>query len=164
MKSVKSRRPRNLTKEQILFWSLRKSVRKSNGCLEWTGTKQGKRDYGVIKVGGGYYIGIHRFVYEMCHGPIPEGLVVRHKCDNPSCIAIGHLEVGTNKDNSSDMVLRDRQAKGEANGFSKLTESKVLEIRKLSDQGVSRKGLASLFDISLPQVDNIRKRRQWRHI
>lgn len=49
----------------------------------------------------------HRYVYKEKHGPIPEGLQVLHKCDNPRCINLDHLFLGTQLDN----VQRSRSSK-----------------------------------------------------
>ncbi|WP_407342232.1 HNH endonuclease [Pengzhenrongella phosphoraccumulans] len=50
----------------------------------------------------------HRVVYEHHHGPIPDGLFVLHSCDNPPCVEITHLRVGTVRENAADMVDRAR--------------------------------------------------------
>jgi len=53
---------------------------------------------------------ISRVIYMNKYYPngLPDGIVIRHKCDNPNCINIDHLEEGTKKDNSMDMSLRRR--------------------------------------------------------
>jgi hypothetical protein len=50
----------------------------------------------------------HRAAWILANGPVPEGLIVRHKCDNPLCVNVGHLELGTFKDNTNDMISRGR--------------------------------------------------------
>jgi hypothetical protein len=58
------------------------------------------------------------------YGEIPKGMVIRHKCDNPACCNIEHLEIGTPLDNVNDMIERGRKAiniiRGTQNGQSKL--------------------------------------------
>ena len=80
------------------------------GCHIWTGAQKGKgtfTNYGAFMVGS-TLVYAHRWIYAFYHGPIPTGMVVRHKCDTPLCVNITHLEIGTNKDNSRDMSLRGR--------------------------------------------------------
>jgi hypothetical protein len=66
----------------------------------------------------------HRFSYELEVGPIPDGMIVRHRCDNPSCVNPSHLELGTHADNMADMVDR-----GRASTKGKLDEAAVRDIR-----------------------------------
>ena len=105
----------------------------------------------------------HRFVYMEKHGSIPEGLVVRHKCDVRNCINIDHLELGTHKDNSQDMVIRKRQHYGEIKKNSKLTEREVLKIRDLSRQH-SQRELAAMFNVGKTTIARIQNNTTWRHI
>jgi hypothetical protein len=63
------------------------------------------------RVGGGskeIVLSAHRVVYEHHHGPLAEGQVVRHTCDNTRCVEISHLEAGSQADNIADMASRDR--------------------------------------------------------
>lgn len=79
-----------------------------SGCLEWTGAGSGN-GYGYVKHNG-KVTGAHRRAYELTHGAIPHGLVIRHACDNRLCINPGHLSVGTAMDNTADALERGRQA------------------------------------------------------
>ena len=77
-------------------------------CIEYGGYICKLTGYGKISNRPGAPIGTHVAMWIVTHGPVPEGLVVRHKCDNRKCVKIEHLELGTLKDNSQDMVKRDR--------------------------------------------------------
>ena len=105
----------------------------------------------------------HRVVYMKKHGNIPSHLVVRHKCDVRNCINIEHLELGTHKDNSKDMVDRKRHHFGEFNKNSKLTEKDVLNIRKLSSNH-SQRELASMFNVGKTTISRIQNKESWRYI
>jgi HNH endonuclease len=81
----------------------------STGCWEWRGSRN-ENGYGIVNVRrqGAENARAHRVVYELAVGPIPEGLVLRHSCDNPPCVNPEHLTPGTHADNSQDMVERGR--------------------------------------------------------
>jgi hypothetical protein len=53
-----------------------------------------------------------RTAYELTYGPIPDGMVVCHHCDNPRCVRPEHLFLGTPKDNTQDMIRKGRFANG----------------------------------------------------
>lgn len=91
-------------------------------------------------------------------GEIPVGMVVRHTCDNKLCINPDHLILGSCKDNSQDMVERDRQAKGVRNGRYKLSEKEVQEIK---DSTISYSQLAKKFGISKGHVHRIKTGVAW---
>ncbi len=87
------------------FWS---NVEKTDGCWEWHGTTTaGRKKYGVLR--NNYkQVKAHRFSWELVNGPIPEGLVIRHMCDNKLCVNPDHLKVGTVCDNNGDKTGKHR--------------------------------------------------------
>lgn len=79
------------------------------GCWEWRG-KKNDSGYGLINAPRLALESprVHRLMWAMHNGPIPEGAVVRHRCDNPPCVNPDHLEIGTHDQNMQDMVDRKR--------------------------------------------------------
>lgn len=133
-------------------------------CWEWQGHLS-MNGYGHIGVRYGRMQGAHRFSYEMHNGPIPSGLHVRHRCDNPACVNPAHLELGTQQDNVNDMIRRGRgnwrSPKGEASPTAILTEAQAREIKFGSEMGSV---LAKRFGISQATVSAIRRGRLWKHL
>lgn len=87
-----------------------------SGCWEFTGFKN-KKGYGSI-----WHVEnmdeAHRVSYTVFVAPIPEGIFVLHRCDNPPCINPEHLFLGTHLDNMADM-----RAKGRSKKFKKLVKN-----------------------------------------
>jgi HNH endonuclease len=87
------------------------------GHLWWLGAIDSGADssggYGRFQAGRGGAAVIttaHRFAWTLENGAVPEGLVLRHRCDEPLCVALDHLELGTSADNSWDAVERPVRA------------------------------------------------------
>jgi hypothetical protein len=109
------------------------------------------------------YITLHRLVFYTYYGYFPE--VVMHTCDNMHCVNPFHLAPGTFKENSQDMVNKNRQAKGEKNGGGvKLNPQKVIEIKQKLLEGRSLMLLAKEYCVSKKTILNIKKGRKWKHI
>lgn len=87
------------------FWSLAVPCEKTD-CWFWRGRCTGD---GYPRWGMSY---AHRMAWKLARGPIPDGLFVLHRCDNPSCVNPDHLFVGTQSDNMRDMVEKGRQRGG----------------------------------------------------
>ncbi len=93
--------------------------------------------------------------------------MIRHRCDNPSCINHEHLEVGSQLDNVRDMLERGRanKAKGETNGRAKLTAEQVAEIRNSyvpRKYGHGSHALAKKYGVSKPTIRAILNGEAWK--
>jgi hypothetical protein len=128
-------------------------------CWEWQSTIK-KSGYGSFWFNG-RPDRAHRVSYILTYGPISDGLLVRHTCDNKKCVNPSHLLLGDALDNSRDAVERDRVAFGSGNGNAKLTERQVVEIRRRVANGETQKEMARLFGVSSSAVQFIIAGRTW---
>lgn len=95
--------------------------------------------------GGGRRVMAHRHAYELTHGPIPAGKVVRHSCDDPACIYPGHLLVGTQGQNVDDCLVRERR---NAFGRQKLQWTDAADVRARFAAGQTQKAIARDYGVS----------------
>lgn len=79
-------------------------------CIVWLGATNDK-GYGQVRVDGVIEY-VHRRAWRVANGPIPEGMVVMHTCDNPPCFNLEHLRLGTVADNQADMAVKGRGRNG----------------------------------------------------
>lgn len=96
----------------------------TTGCHEVTSHRVVKRPH-IYR--NGKCIAASRFVWENTNGLIPDGLLIRHKCDNPLCINVDHLQLGTQVDNMRDAIERKR-----FKYHAKLSDQDVEDIRTSS--------------------------------
>lgn len=139
------------------FWNY---VNQTETCWLWKGSMY-PNGYGSFK----HHQKAHRVAFEICHGPIPSGLWVLHKCDNPPCVRPDHLFLGTPSDNARDMIKKNRHGKGAARGEShrshKLTAAQVLNIRSSEQAPLA---LAQVYSVTRRTIYQILERSTWKHI
>lgn len=143
-------------------------------CQLWTKSKD-KDGYGLAWAGNKQHRA-HRLAWTRARGPIPAGLCVLHRCDQPACVNVEHLWLGTNADNMADKVAKGRQSRGpsakhrqrtprgERVGLAKLTAEQVIDIRAHAANGETQVSLASRFGVVQQNIHNIVHRKTWAHI
>lgn len=102
---------------------------------------------------------ISRLMYEEQTGINPGSKMVLHKCDNPGCINMDHLKLGTHADNHRDRNNKNRQAKGAKNGRAVLNEMQVKEI--LSNHKDSCAEIARNYGVDRTTISQIRHGKIW---
>jgi len=141
------------------FWS---KVDKSGDCWEWTASRL-PAGYGRFAVNG-QMTTAHRVSYELKYGPIPTGLHVLHKCDNPPCVTPDHLFLGTQQDNMRDKISKGRQPVGESVYQAKLTDGDIRIIRGLAEVGCKQSHIADFLGICRQIVSDIVLNKTWKHV
>lgn len=138
-------------------------------CAVWTGGTTGF-GYGVFAIREFDLIPAHRYAWQRVNGPIPDKLLVLHKCDNPPCVRVSHLFLGTAKDNTDDMWAKGRGSyqggpHGEAAGLAKLTAEIVRDIRRrYASGGISSIALAAEYGVTSGAILAVVHRRTWKHV
>jgi len=120
--------------------------------------------YGNIAVNKKSYMA-HRLIFELLYGPIPEGILICHTCDNPLCCNPYHLFKGTPLVNMMDKIIKKRANVpcGEDQWNSKLLESDVKNILLLKGKCTQKK-VGELFNIDPSNVSNIWNRKTWKSL
>jgi HNH endonuclease len=122
-----------------LFWQ---KVDTTGECWVWTGYRLpaghgqfGRSDTGLDRL-------THRIAWQMENGPIPDGMVVRHVvCNNPPCVRVAHLALGSQRENIHDAVALRRMP-------HKLSVEDEAAALRLVELGWSQRQAASLFGMS----------------
>ncbi len=154
------------------FWS-RVEKRGEDECWEW---KAGRipQGYGMFHP----YVNplrSHRVSYYLSTGVDPKENLVLHSCDNPPCCNPKHLSIGSNMENSMDMMKKRRGLKGvpkknyvfpsnQKPKTRKFDVLKVIEVRRLRSQGVQLSVIAKMFNASRAQVGRIVYGYSWAHV
>lgn len=139
----------------------RLSRKRKSGCIEWVG-KRFSNGYGDLRTGYDSLLA-HRVAWQLANGPIPDGMVVRHSCDNRACVNPEHLLIGTQRDNMRDAADRGRMRppRGEASPRCKLTSALVTEIRLARRRGEKVASIAKWAGVSSVHVSRVATGARW---
>lgn len=131
---------------------------RSGKCLVWTGATN-KGGYGILKARKIIHLA-HRLAWQIANGPIPLGMQICHHCDNPPCIEVAHLFLGTMEDNMNDKIRKGRQSRlrGEKAGSAKLSLAQVRKIRKST---VSSYILGPRHGVHPTTIQRVRSGKSW---
>lgn len=160
---------------QERFWE---HVDRSGECWLWTG-KRLPRGYGQVSIHHQWRYA-HRASWELHNGPIPEGMDICHRCDNPPCVNPAHLFLGTRRDNVHDMMAKGRGAfgdrhpsrlhpenlpRGSARPESRLTEDAVRAIRdRYKAGGISQSQLGREYGVTQATIFRALHGVCWAHV
>ena len=133
----------------------------AKGCIEW-GLAKDRDGYGVFGRNG-KQIRAHRASWEINRGPIPRGMFVLHRCDNPSCINIEHLFLGDHKENMLDRDRKGRTKRGSSHGMATISEQTAIRI-KMVKGFLDAIVVAKLVGIKKSQVCNIMNGDSWKNV
>lgn len=149
------------------FW---RGVQKTRGC--WNFRPNREHGYRQMLVKGRAVIA-HRFSWELHFGPIPDGLIVCHHCDNRACVRPDHLFLGTHATNATDKIRKGRAgwpaphnpSRGEDRYNARLTEKDVKKIRRHYENGTaSQADMARKYGLSRETIGKIVHRKKWSHV
>lgn len=148
----------------VLYGRLMREAYKHPVCGGLTCDRSTTRG-GYIQMWGNPRTYAHRVAWEANRGPIPPGMRVCHRCDQPNCFDVRHLFLGTDGDNNADRDAKGRgvtpNTQGVRHGRHKLTDEQVLAIRRSADPG---KVLAERYGVNKSCVSKIRTGKSWRHL
>lgn len=159
-----------LSEKDIQRFCEKIDIRGPNECWPWKAglTTEGYGKFWAAK----RTILASRVAYFLHHGADPFPLQACHSCDTPACCNGAHTFRGTQADNMLDKSKKGRgyfpgptvPLRGSKHGNSKLTEKKVIKIRKLYEEGAGLKELGRRFGVSPTAIGFIVRREQWTHV
>lgn len=97
----------------------------------------------------------HRIAWVIENGDIAPEVMVLHRCDNPSCVNVDHLFLGTAQENTNDMIGKGRHAWRNGQAWQKLTAKDVARILFLRECGLTQQAIADQIGVSRPLISMI---------
>lgn len=151
-------RGRPMTRAEAAQWIERHStyVFPWARCQTWKYKKTDK-GYGRAKYRGQEWRA-HRLAWTLYYGPLPDGLQVQHRCNNPACIRPTHLLLGTNVTNVAYMMACGRHTVRNPHGEAILTEEQSRAIREGARLGESLRRQAAFYGVSLTTIARHRRK------
>lgn len=154
--SPKKGRPVRSIEER--FWS-KVHVGSPDECWPWVGAQE-VAGYGILLRAPGLFYKTHRLSWQLANNrPVPDGMFVCHRCDNPPCVNPSHLFLGTAKDNNQDRSRkgrgRENRVFGESSPTAKISDADVAAIRALVAAGSTQQAAADRFGIKQQHVSRI---------
>lgn len=142
------------------FWTF---TNRADGCWLWSKGVAADGYAHTVPTAGEHLA--HRISWTLTHGPIPDGLKVCHTCDVRHCINPAHLFLGTNADNTADMVQKGRHVHGERHPLHRLTAEQIADIRaRYAAGGIPQWKLAEEYGVSQAIISKICRGQVWKHI
>jgi hypothetical protein len=145
----------------VRLW-LKVDKRGPDECWPWLAHRD-KDGYGRIRLGGrgSPDVQASRVVWEVTYGPIPEGLCVLHRCDNPPCCNPAHLFLGSDADNRADKIAKRRHSAGLTHGRLRINREQGAEILVLWAHGVTQREIAEHYGVSSQLISLVCLRKTW---
>lgn len=150
---------------ELQFSNFENKIDRSGDCHVWKACKfQGYGKFGVKPRKSPMMA--HRLAFLIRHKEIPEGMLVCHRCDNPSCVNPDHLFLGTYKDNVADMIMKGRAnpPKGLNHHKAKLNKRKVNKIRELHLAGNTNREISKRFKVHEATILQVVTGITWKHV
>lgn len=135
---------------------------KTGSCWVWNGEKF-HSGYGRIRIHWKKYT-LHRVVFELYVGPIPNGLCVLHKCDNKPCINPEHLFLGTKADNAHDRDRKGRTILHPENLIPKTSKISRAQVIEIKNDNRKQKEIGVDYGLSQQQISRIKNDQTRRHL
>ena len=145
-----------LTNDVDLLGRFRAKVVPTSGCVYWVGAISDD-GYGRFTLPGNRCVRPHVFAWEFVNGPVPAGHVVLHACDEPLCVRLDHLSIGTQAQNLADMAARGRGAGPgrRGRGDTRGAHGRSLAIRAALRGGFDADALAAAIAAGDPDLNQL---------